>query len=202
MKKKKLRIAVTGNIGSGKTAFTKFLADEGYPVIPADDLSKDILMNDPEVRNEIVREFGAQSYQGNKINNKYLAEEVFSNKNKLKKINSILHPRVRTKIELLTEEYFRNSNVVFVEAALIFESKIDKIYDYIVLITADKEIRMKRSLKSKKLSEVEFTKRENNQLPEDIKKQKADFIFTNVGSLKELEEKAKLLVNLLKALLN
>lgn len=202
MKKKKLRIAVTGNIGSGKTAFTKFLADEGYPVIPADDLSKDILMNDPEVRNEIVREFGAQSYQGNKINNKYLAEEVFSNKNKLKKINSILHPRVRTKIELLTEEYFRNSNVVFVEAALIFESKIDKIYDYIVLITADKEIRMKRSLKSKKLSEVEFNKRENNQLPEDIKKQKADFIFTNVGSLKELEEKAKLLVNLLKALLN
>lgn len=202
MKKKKLRIAVTGNIGSGKTAFTKFLADEGYPVIPADDLSKDILMNDPEVRNEIVREFGAQSYQGNKINNKYLAEEVFSNKNKLKKINSILHPRVRTKIELLTEEYFRNSNVVFVEAALIFESKIDKIYDYIVLITADKEIRMKRSLKSKKLSEVEFTKRENNQLPEDIKKQKADFIFTNDGSLKELEEKAKLLVNLLKALLN
>ncbi len=201
MEKKKLRIAVTGNIGSGKTAFTKFLADEGYPVIPADDLSKDILMNDPEVRNEIIREFGAQSYQGNKINHKYLAEEVFSNKNKLKKINSILHPRVRTKIELLTEEYFRGSEIVFVEAALIFESKIEKMYDYIVLITADREIRMKRSIKSKKLSEIEFTKRENNQLPEDIKKQKADFVFTNDGSLRELEEKAKLLVNLLKALL-
>lgn len=202
MEKNKLRIAVTGNIGSGKTAFTKFLADEGYPVIPADDLSKDILMNDPEVRNEIVKEFGARSYIGNKINNKYLAEEVFSNKNKLKKINSVLHPRVRTKIELLTEEYFKNSNVVFVEAALIYESKVEKMYDYVVLITADKEIRMKRSMKSKKLSEIEFIKRENNQLPEDIKKQKADFVFTNDGSLRELKEKAKLLVNLLKALLN
>jgi dephospho-CoA kinase len=200
-KKKKLRIAVTGNIGSGKTAFTKFLADEGYPVIPADALSKEILVGDPDVRKEVVKEFGLQAFQGNKINKKYLAQEIFSNKNKLKKINSILHPRVRKKIDSLSDEYFKTSDIVFAEAALIFESKIEKTYDYVVLITADKDIRMKRSMKSKKLSEAEFAERENNQLTEDVKRQKADFVFINDGSLKELKEKALLLVNLFKALL-
>jgi len=201
-KKKKLRIAITGNIGSGKSAFTKFLADEGYPAIPADDLSKEILADDPDVRDEIIKEFGAQAFQANKINKKYLAEEIFSSKNKLKKINSILHPRVRKKIESLSNEYFKASDIVFVEAALIFESKIEKMYDYVVVIAADKDIRMNRSMKSKKLSESEFTERENNQLPEDVKRQKADFVFTNEGSLKELKEKALLLINLFKALLN
>ena len=201
-KKKKLRIAITGNIGSGKSAFTKFLADEGYPAIPADDLSKEILADDPDVRDEIIKEFGAQAFQANKINKKYLAEEIFSSKNKLKKINSILHPRVRKKIESLSNEYFKASDIVFVEAALIFESKIEKMYDYVVVIAADKDIRMNRSMKSKKLSESEFTERENIQLPEDVKRQKADFVFTNEGSLKELKEKALLLINLFKALLN
>jgi len=201
-KKKKLRIAITGNIGSGKSAFTKFLADEGYPAIPADDLSKEILADDPDVRDEIIKEFGAQAFQANKINKKYLAEEIFSSKNKLKKINSILHPRVRKKIESLSNEYFKASDIVFVEAALIFESKIEKMYDYVVVIAADKDIRMNRSMKSKKLSESEFIERENNQLPEDVKRQKADFVFTNEGSLKELKEKALLLINLFKALLN
>lgn len=201
-KKKKLRIAITGNIGSGKSAFTKFLADEGYPAISADDLSKEILAGDPDVREEIIKQFGDQAFHDNKINKKYLAEEIFSSKNQLKKINAILHPRVRKKIESLSNEYFKASDIIFVEAALIFESKIEKMYDYVVLIAADKDIRMNRSMKSRKLSESEFTERENNQLPEDVKRQKADFVFTNEGSLKELKEKALLLINLFKALLN
>lgn len=201
-KKKKLRIAITGNIGSGKSAFTKFLADEGYPAISADDLSKEILAGDPDVREEIIKQFGDQAFHDNKINKKYLAEEIFSSKNQLKKINAILHPRVRKKIESLSNEYFKASDIIFVEAALIFESKIEKMYDYVVVIAADKDIRMNRSMKSRKLSESEFTERENNQLPEDVKRQKADFVFTNEGSLKELKEKALLLINLFKALLN
>ena len=75
----------------------------------------------------------------------YLADNIFSDPKKLKKINSILHPRVRKRIDYLSKEYFKTSDIVFVEAALIFESKIEKMYDYVVLITADKNLRMKRS---------------------------------------------------------
>jgi dephospho-CoA kinase len=199
--RKKIRVAVTGNIGSGKSTFTKFLFEAGYPVILADDISKEILAADPEVREEVIKQFGAESYQGNKINKKYIADKIFSDSKKLKKINSILHPRVRKRIDYLLEEYFKTNDIVFVEAALIFESKIEKMYDYVVLITADKNLRMKRSTVTKKISEDDFVKRDNNQLKEDLKKKKADFTFTNNGSRDELKNKAILLANLLKSTL-
>jgi len=195
---KKIKVAITGNIGSGKSTFTKFLFEAGYPVILADDISKEILAGDPEVRVEVIKEFGAQSFQGNKINKKYIADHIFSDPKKLKKINSILHPRVRKRIDYLSKEYFKDSDVVFVEAALIFESKIEKMYDYIVLITADKNIRMKRSTMTKKFTDEDFIKRDANQMSEETKKKKADFIFTNDGSIDELKQKALLLINLLK----
>ena len=86
----------------------------------------------------MINEFGAQSFLGNKINKKYIADKIFSDPKKLKKINSILHPRVRKRIDFLSKEYFKENDIVFVEAALIFESKIEKFYDYVVLITADR----------------------------------------------------------------
>jgi dephospho-CoA kinase len=85
---------------------------------------------------------------------------------------------------------------------LIFESRIEKMYDYVVLITADKNLRMRRSTLSKKLSEEDFIKRDNNQMNEESKKKKADFTFTNDGSKDELKKKAILLINLLKPTLN
>lgn len=195
---KKIKVAITGNIGSGKSTFTKFLFEAGYPVILADDISKEILAGDPEVRVEVINEFGAESFQGNKINKKYIAEKIFSDPKKLKKINSILHPRVRKRIFSLSEEYFKENDIVFVEAALIFESKIEKLYDYVVLITAGKNLRMKRSIMTKKISEEDFIKRDNNQMNEESKKKKADFIFNNDGSISELKQKTILLINLLK----
>jgi dephospho-CoA kinase len=195
---KKIKVAITGNIGSGKSTFTKFLFEAGYPVVLADDISKEILAGDPEVRAKVIKEFGAQSFQGSKINKKYIADNIFSDPKKLNKINSILHQRVRKRIEFLSGEYFITNDIVFVEAALIFESKIEKMYDYIVLITADKNIRMKRSTMTKKFSEEDFIKRDSNQMSEESKKKKADFIFTNDGSKDELKRKAILLINLLK----
>jgi len=198
---KKITVAITGNIGSGKSTFTKFLFEAGYPVILADDISKEILAGDPEVRVEILNEFGAQSFLGNKINKKYLADKIFSDAKKLKKINSILHPRVRKRIDFLSQEYYKKSDIVFVEAALIYESKIESLYDYVVLITADEALRMERSVRSKKISEGDFLKRDSSQMNVESKKKKADFIFINDGSVAELKQKAILLIKLLKPIL-
>lgn len=199
---KKIKVAITGNIGSGKSTFTKFLFEAGYPVILADDISKEILAGDPEVKVQVIKEFGVESFQGNKLNKKYIADRIFSDPKKLKKINSILHPRVRKRIESLSKEYFTTNDIVFVEAALIFESKIEKMYDYVVLITADKNLRMKRSTMTNKLSEEDYIKRDSNQIDQESKKKKADFIFTNDGSKDELKRKAILLIKLLKPTLN
>ena len=195
----KLLIAITGGIGSGKSTFVSFLAEQGHPVLLADDISKEILANEPEVKNEIVTEFGASAYQGEKINKKFLANNIFSNPTKLKKINSILHPRVRKRIESISKEFFKTQDFVFVEAAIIYESKIEKMYDFVVLIVADEKLRKKRITKNNEISEEDFINRSQNQLSDEVKKKKADFVFINNGTKGELKQKAILLSALLRA---
>jgi len=203
MKKQiKIKVAVTGNIGCGKSTFAKFLSDEGFPVLYADEISKRILADDKQVRAEIIKVIGPSAFNGDKPDKKYIADSIFSDNIKLKKINSILHPKVRTEIEKLSQKYFQKTDIVFVEAALIFESKIEKMYDYVVLITSDINLRMQRTMLTKKLSKTEFLQREANQLDEDKKKKKSDFVFSNNTSTKDLQDKALLLIKLLKSIVN
>ncbi len=198
MKKlKKLKVAITGNIGCGKSTFAKFLSEEGFPVIYADDISKEILATDNDVKKVIVKELGTQAFDGDKFDKKFIAASIFSDPKKLKKIHSILHPKVREKIEELSENYFTKSDIVFVEAALIYESKIEQMFHYVVLITSNINLRKKRSTQSKNLTETEFLKREANQIDEKLKKKKADFVFSNDDSIGELKQKALLLIRLL-----
>jgi len=194
-----LRIGITGNMGSGKSTFSEFVSELGYPVLYADDISKEILSKDADVKAEVINDIGAQSYNGEKINNSYIASIVFSDQKKLKKINSILHPKVRSKIDALSKTLFKKNNIVFVEAALIYESKFEKMFDYIVLITASYDIRMQRSIRSKRISEKDFVNRDNNQINQELKQNKADFTFSNDGTKNELKKKANLLIKILES---
>jgi dephospho-CoA kinase len=198
-KSNELKVAITGNIGCGKSTFSKFISELGYPVLYADDISKEILANDSEVRTQIMESFGVQSFHGKKVNHKFLADQVFSDPKKLKKINSILHPRVQKKIEELIKEFSKSSNIVFVEAALIYEAKLEKIFNFILIITADQTIRMNRFIKARHLTEKDFFERENNQIKQETKQKRADFVFTNNGSKSELKLKAGLLIKVLKS---
>lgn len=197
-KSKKLLVAITGGIGSGKSTFAEYLSEQKYIVLSADDISKEILAKDPDVRKEIIKEFGAESYSGKNVNKEFLAYEVFSDPTRLKKINSILHPRVREKIKSISDEHFKTNDIVFVEAALIFESKMEKMYDYVVLIVADKDLRKKRVMSVGKISEKDFINRNEKQLDDEIKMKKADFVFINNSFKSELKQKAVLLPVLLK----
>lgn len=194
-KSKKLKVAVTGSIGSGKSAFAEFLREGGYPVIKADDISKEILANDKGVKEEVIQTFGEESFSGNEINKNFLAEKVFSDPRNVLIINSILHPLVISKIGDSMVEELRKNDIVFVEAALIYEADMEKMFDYVVLVTAYKELRYKR--KADVLSREDFNKRDSNQIPDEEKRKRADFIFENNGSKAALQKKAVLLLSLL-----
>ena len=161
-----------------------------------------MLAKDPSVKSEIIELFGAQSYQGKEVNIKYLSDMIFSDPLKLKKINSILHPRVFKKLEEIFNQSLKSRDIIFVEAALIYEAKFEKMFDFIVLITANQDVRMKRYISNKQSSKDDFIKREKNQGSQEIKQQKADFIFSNNGSTAELKSKADLLIKVLEAYLN
>jgi len=200
LSKNKLKIGITGSIGSGKSTFCNFISEKGYPVIKADDLSKDILKDDKEVKQKVVKEFGKESFFNNEINKKFLAEKIFSDPENVVKINFILHPKVIKKIEELTDDYFKEHNIVFTEAALIYEADMESLFDYVVLITSDYEIRKMRAINEGKLSEEDFNKRNENQIKDEEKKKRADFVFENNGSKGELKQKVDLFITILMGL--
>lgn len=190
----KIRVAITGGIGSGKSTFANYLASKGYFVINADDISKDILTFDESITKKVIKEFGSDSYKDGKLNKKFIAARVFSNPAKLNKLNFILHPRVLQKIDTLIDNEYKDEKFVFIEAALIYEVDIEKKFDYVVLVTADFNIRLKRSVESGKFNEEDFINRDRNQIPQEEKEKRADFIFSNNESKKDLIKKADLLL--------
>ncbi len=200
VKNRKIKIAVTGGIGSGKSAFCIYLSEIGIPVINVDDVSKELLDNDTEIRKRIIKEFGTQSYQGQKANKKYLAEKVFADQKKVLKINSIIHPKVISKVNILANEILKNNDIAAAEAALIYEADMEKYFDFVVLVTAINEVRMKRKIELEKYSEEQFIKRDENQIPDSEKRKRADFIFENNEGLDELKNKAYLLKKILTGL--
>ncbi len=199
-KGKKLKIAITGSIGSGKTLVSNYFIEKGYPVLNADLISKEILQNNIQIKNKITKTFGEQSYIQNVLNKKFLAEKVFAVEENVHKINSIVHPFVIEKIESETNNLLKLHSIVFTEAALIYEADMEGLFDYVILITSDEEIRLQRKIRIDNYTEEEFFKRNNNQIPDKEKKKRADFILENNKTINELKNKADFTLKIIKGL--
>ena len=191
---KKIKVAITGGIGTGKSTFTSYLESKGFPVINADNISNQLLSTDKNIKQQIIKEFGNRSYSGKEVNRQFLAEQVFSDPIKLIKLNDVLHPIVLQEIDSLLETNYKNEKIVFIEAALIYESGIEKKFDYVVLVTADYDIRLNRSVASKNFTAEDFKRRDSNQIPDKEKEKRADFVFLNNDSREDLFKKADLLL--------
>lgn len=194
---KKIKIGITGGIGSGKSVFSSAMKEKGYPVIFADEIAKEILANDPSVKELIIKEFGQEAFPGDKLDKKYLADKVFPDPVNVAIINTIIHPPTIEKIKSLMKSELLKQNIVFVEAALIYESELEDLFDLIVLITADEETKKKRKM-AQGMSESDFMMRLQNQIKDEEKAKIADFIFVNNGEKKDLSNKADLLLKLIK----
>ena len=200
--KKKLIIAITGGIGSGKSSVSKIVEALGFPVIKADDLAKELMQKDDSIKKKIIMTFGKESFTEKGINTKYLADNVFSNKEKVGKINSIIHPPTIKKIEEISKKLFEKHNLVFVESALVYEAKIQKLFDYVILIYAEEEIRISRKMENDGMKKIDVEKRMSFQIPDEKKTDRTHFVIDNNSTLEKLESKTKFVIELLKAGIN
>jgi len=191
----KIKVAITGGIGSGKSSFARIIESKGYPVIKADELAKQLMSTHKTIRKKIILAFGEESYSGDSLNTEHLAKIVFPDPEKTKILNSIVHPVVISEIKKLLDQ--ETSPLVFCEAALIFEARMTPLFDYIVLITADEQLRIRRVVERDKVSPEAVLSRMQNQMSEIEKNKRSHYIFENNGTLAELESKANLLITLL-----
>lgn len=184
-----MKIALTGGIGSGKSLVSDIIIELGYDVINADKLAKEILLTDETVKSKIIKEFGKDSYTKEGINTKYIAEKVFVNPLNVKKINSFVHPPTIKKIEAIAAEILKTKKIVFVESALVYEANLEDLFDYVMLVTADDGLRIKRVIERDKVSEEEVKVRMENQIAEKEKRALADFVIENNSSIMDLKNK-------------
>ncbi len=175
-----LKVGLTGNIGSGKTLVCQIFETLGVPVFYADRVARD-LYNEQKVREQVKEVFGAGVYSADgKLIPQNLARLVFNDKNALFEINRIIHPGV-IKLYLQWLEEHSEENYSLHEAAILFENKLEKQFDFIIMISAPEKVRLKRVMKRNTLNERTVRARMKNQWPEKRKIQNADFVIINDG---------------------
>lgn len=187
-----MKIGITGGIGSGKSHVSKIIEEAGYTVLNADDIAKQIMVEDESVRELIISTFGDESYSDKKLNRSHIASKAFSSVENLLKLNSIVHPPMVFEINELMNAELKKSKMVFVEAALIFEAEVDEILEHVLLVTADETTRISRIMERDNLSEAEIRDRMKFQIPENEKENLADFTIKNNSTLADLEMKTKM----------
>ena len=197
--KKKL-IAITGGIGAGKSLVSEFFEKKGFIVLKADSIAKELILSDSNVQRQILKEFGKESFIEGKLNTKFLAEKIFTDEENLRKINSIVHPATMKKIDVLAKKHFEKHKMVFVETALVFEAGFEDSFDHIILILADEQTRINRTLEREKISEQEIRNRMNFQIPDEEKKEHVDFVIENNSSIEELEKRSEFILTILSQL--
>ncbi len=197
---KKLKIAVTGGIASGKSLVCKVFSDAGYQVIKADEIAKAVMKTDPTVRQQIISAFGKESYIDDELNRQYLAEKIFPSIENVDKINSIVHPPTVKKVIELMNEALETKNLVFHEAALIYEANIEDLFDYVLLVQCDDKLKVERAVKRSGLTEEQVLQRMQNQILDSEKAGHADFVINNDKSIEELKEKTQFFLSLFESL--
>ena len=168
-------VGITGGIGSGKTTVCKILSVLNIPVYYADVRAKKLYNEDDELKQEVVKLFGASIYTNNGLNREEVAQRIFNNKDMLQKLNSIVHPAVEKDFQKWIMNYM-DATFVVKEAAILFETGGYKKMDYNILVTAPEKIRIQRVMKRDGVSEEVVKKRISNQWLDKKKKPLADFI--------------------------
>ncbi len=180
-----LIVGLTGNIGSGKSIVAAIFSSLGIPVYNADNNAKKFLDN-IEVKSLIKSAFGDKVFEVNySINKKSLADIVFNDSDKLKTLNSIIHPFVIEdfkswiQLNLTTNNHKLSTKYVIIEAAILFETGYNTIADKIIVVTCPEDLRIKRIMKRDSMTEPEVRQRMKNQWNEDDIIKLAGFIIKN-----------------------
>ena len=189
-----LIVAVTGGIGSGQSTVCKFFEEWGCKVINADLKAKEVIHRDKKLQKELMKTFGNDIFDHNgKLNAKLLAERAFRNELEIQKLNQLVHPRmVESLVEEMEQARFSGKYpLVIIDAALIYEISIEKMFDAVVVVDAPMQLRQQRVKDREGMTRKQFKERVDRQIPLEDKVKWADFVIQNDGTLDELKERTR-----------
>lgn len=178
-------VGLTGNICSGKSKAAEYFEELGAYVIDLDKVVHELYDKNISLRYSLYKNFGLGIFNKKlKVDRGRLGSIVFNDKSKLKKLEGIVWPYVNKE----TERRVKNKKgIIMVEAALLYESGLDKKFDKNILVIVDEEKQVKRLMKKKNINKEEALKRVRAQMPQLEKVGKSNYIIKNNGTLKLLK---------------
>ena len=181
-------LGLTGGIGTGKSTVANMLKEKGIPVVDTDLISREVIQY-PEIIEKIKLEISNEVFDfNNKLNRKKMSEIVFENKEKLKKLNEIMHPVILKKMWEEVEKLKKDYKIIVVDISLLFEINMENEVDKVLLIYSSKEIQIERIMNRDGRTREEAIKIINSQMPLYKKREKSDYIIQNNDSLEKLKK--------------
>ncbi len=181
-----LRVGVTGGIGSGKSAVCSILRGYGIPIIEADSIARVLMVRDMILRKRIIADFGRHMYQADgSVNRQAMANMIFTDPGKRRHLEEIVHPRVIKEIDRFFSD-IDTASYAIVEAALIYETGFDDYLDYTIVVDADERRRIARIHDRDGIAAEDIRQRMRAQMSTNEKRQRADFVIVNNGTLEDL----------------
>ena len=180
-------VGLTGGIGSGKSTAVKIFNELGIDSIDADDVAKNIIDSNKNARKLFIEEFGDKYILKNhKINRDLLREDIFNDKSKIKKLESIIHPIVREEIF----EFIQKSESIYtiIDVPLIFETKSEDFYNKIVVVDCDTNTQILRASQRDNQTEESILKIIGNQASREERFSIADYVINNDSSYGNLKK--------------
>jgi len=204
-------VGLTGGIGSGKSTVSDYLISKGFHVLDADRIAREIVLPGSEMLIRLAAVFGKKIIQKDgSLDRKKLGEIVFSDPEKRKKLDSMMHLEI---LELIHERIFQireeaeksavaaidpqqaaRNKVIFIDAPLLFETGLDQSVEEIWVIDADEETRIRRIMERDGLKREEILDRIKSQMTRDEKNKRADVILDNTGDPEALYRQIELLL--------
>lgn len=195
-----LKVGITGGIGTGKSEVCRIFEKLGSVIIYADDLAKELLDTDKSIKQKVRKTFGEDIYSSDeKLNRKKMARLIFLDESLKVNLEKIVHPVVIQKIIDKFEQLdkLKQHKLVFLEAALIYETGIDELLDYVIVVDAAEDVCIKRVMQRDNVGENEVVLRIKAQIPAADKVGLADFVIHNNNEMRQLETNVKFFYNLL-----
>lgn len=179
-------LGITGGIASGKSTVVNVLRSYGFPIVDGDVVARRVVEPETPGLLALVNVFGDSiiTPEGT-LDRKKLGSLIFQDETERKKLNQTLEPFIRSEIDRQIEIAKKNSPLVIADIPLLYESDYKKQMDAVAVVYTDQSTQLKRLMARNQLSEVEAMNRINSQMSLEEKKQLADIVFDNRGSLDE-----------------
>lgn len=194
-------IGLTGGIASGKSTVAKMLEDLGAAVVNADTLAREVVEPDQDAWKEIVASFGTDVLQADHtLDRTKLRKIIFGDAEARKKLESIIHPRVRALAEKkISEHAAAGYDVVVYEVPLLFEGNLHAWLRPVILVACDVATQRRRLEQRDGIAAADAQKHIDAQMSLEEKRRLADYVIENSGSLEELERQVQAVLEKIKA---